>query len=237
MLAFSASNCSRWCWQNVWSKSASGSEQRGWSPHAPDVDDHVGLPLGAVLGDRDGDRDGTALGDVVGLIDGLVVGLALGLRDGLAEGDELGDADGAALGLAEGVPDGDELGARGLVAADVLAAIQREHVEVPGGALESERIEYLVRTDAEFRTVEELESLIVAHVGGAPVLLRDVARIEDGAEDLDMEMHYNGVEAVGIGIMRQSGGNTVAIVDEVYRRADLLEPSDETSGRLGRVRG
>ena len=119
--------------------------------------------------------------------------------------------------------DGDELGARGLAAADVLAAIQREHVEVPGGALESERIEYLVRTDAEFRTVEELESLTVAHVGGAPVLLRDVARIEDGAEDLDMEMHYNGVEAVGIGIMRQSGGNTVAIVDEVLDRLDEIQ--------------
>jgi len=119
--------------------------------------------------------------------------------------------------------DGDELGARGLAAADVLAAIQREHVEVPGGALKSERIEYLVRTDAEFRTVEELESLIVAHVGGAPVLLRDVARIEDGAEDLDMEMHYNGVEAVGIGIMRQSGGNTVAIVDEVLDRLDEIQ--------------
>jgi HAE1 family hydrophobic/amphiphilic exporter-1 len=119
--------------------------------------------------------------------------------------------------------DGDALAARGLAAGDVLEAIRREHVEFPGGALESNRVEYSVRTDAEFRTLAALERLVVAHVSGAPVLLGDVARIEDGAEDLAMEMHYNGREAVGIGIMRQSGGNTVAIVDEVMKRLEEVQ--------------
>ena len=80
---------------------------------------------------------------------------------------------------------------------DVLEAIRREHVEVPGGALESTRVEYSVRTDAEFRTVEELETLVVAHARGAPVLLRDVARLAAGPEDPDTEMHYNEAPAVG----------------------------------------
>jgi HAE1 family hydrophobic/amphiphilic exporter-1 len=119
--------------------------------------------------------------------------------------------------------DGDQLRARGLGAADVLDAVRREHVEVPGGAVESDRVEYSVRTDAEFRTVAALEGLVVAQVGGAPVLLRDVARVEDGSEDIEMEMHYNGEEAVGVGIRKQSGGNTVGIVDEVLRRLDQIE--------------
>lgn len=118
--------------------------------------------------------------------------------------------------------DGDELRARGLAASDVLLALQREHVEMPGGAVESRRVDYSVKTDAEFRTVAELETLIVAHREGAPVLLRDVARVEDGAEDPTMTARYNGADTVGLGIRKQSGGNTVAIVDEVRARLDQV---------------
>ena len=71
-------------------------------------------------------------------------------------------------------------------------------------------------------TLAELEKLVIAYFDGAPVQLRDVARVEDGSEDLRTEAHYNGEVAVGLGIQKQSGGNTVAIVDEVKRRiADI----------------
>jgi hydrophobic/amphiphilic exporter-1 (mainly G- bacteria), HAE1 family len=119
--------------------------------------------------------------------------------------------------------DGDALRARGLAATDVLGALQREHVEMPGGAVESGRVDYSVKTDAEFRTVAEMETLIVAHHDGAPVLLRDVARVEDGAEDPSFIARYNGKPTVGIGIRKKSGGNTVAIVDEVRKRLGEVE--------------
>jgi HAE1 family hydrophobic/amphiphilic exporter-1 len=49
--------------------------------------------------------------------------------------------------------DGDAMHARGLAVGDVLLAIRREHVEVPGGLIEGRALEYSVRTDAEFRSV------------------------------------------------------------------------------------
>jgi HAE1 family hydrophobic/amphiphilic exporter-1 len=120
--------------------------------------------------------------------------------------------------------DGDQLRARGLAAQDVLAALQREHVELPGGSVESERLDYSVKTDAEFRSVAELEGMVVAQPAGQPaVLLRDVARVEDGAEDVGTVARYNGEYSVGIGIRKQSGGNTVAIVDEVRKRLPQIE--------------
>jgi len=119
--------------------------------------------------------------------------------------------------------DGDALRARGLAATDVLGALQREHVEMPGGAVESGRIDYSVKTDAEFRTVAEMETLVVAQHAGAPVLLRDVARVEDGAEDISFIARYNGEPTVGMGIRKQSGGNSVAIVDEVRKRLGEVE--------------
>jgi len=118
--------------------------------------------------------------------------------------------------------DGDELHARGLAAGDVLAALRREHVERPGGLIESAEVEYAVKTDAEFDTIEELEGLIVARHGNAPVYLRDVGRVEDGSDDVRVISRYNGVSTVGIGVRKQSGGNAVAIVDEVNRRLDQI---------------
>jgi len=119
--------------------------------------------------------------------------------------------------------DGEELRARGLAATDVLAAIRREHVEIPGGLVESDAIEYSVKTDAEFRSIEELGGLIIAEVDGAPVLLRDVARVEDGSEDVRTHARYDGRMALGVGIRKQSGGNTVAITDEVRARIHKMQ--------------
>ncbi|MEE8165062.1 MAG: efflux RND transporter permease subunit, partial [Myxococcota bacterium] len=117
---------------------------------------------------------------------------------------------------------GDEMRARGLAVTDILDAVHREHVELPSGMVQSVNIEYAVQTDAEFRSVAELERLIVAWDDEAPVRLGDVARIEDGSADLESIGHFNAVPAVALGIRKTSGANTVAVVDEVYRRVDLL---------------
>jgi len=119
--------------------------------------------------------------------------------------------------------DGEALRARGLAVTDVLAAIRREHVEIPGGLVESDAIEYSVKTDAEFRSIEELGGLIIAEVDGAPVLLRDVARVEDGSEDVRTHARYDGRTALGVGIRKQSGGNTVAVTDEVRARISKMQ--------------
>jgi HAE1 family hydrophobic/amphiphilic exporter-1 len=128
---------------------------------------------------------------------------------------------------------GDQLYARGLSASDVSSAMRREHVEIPAGSIESSRLNYSVKTDAEFRSLHDLRNLVIAHVGGAPILLSDVARVEDGVEDIKTEGHYNGAQTVGMGIRKQSGSNTVAIVNEVMRRLDEIRdvlPSGITIG-------
>jgi HAE1 family hydrophobic/amphiphilic exporter-1 len=120
--------------------------------------------------------------------------------------------------------DADELRARGLASSDVLDALRREHVEVPGGIVEGSRVEWSVKTEAEFRSIEALENMVVAQRGGAAVYLRDVAKVEDGTEDVRSIVRFNGEDAVVVGIIKQSDGNTVAIVDEVRRRIEELRP-------------
>ncbi len=119
--------------------------------------------------------------------------------------------------------DGEELSARGLAATDVLSAIRREHVEIPSGRVESRMVEYTVKTDAEFKSVKELERLIITHVDGTPVYLGDVAQVEDGAEDPRTLARYNGKPTVCIGLLKQPGANTVAIADEARRRLTRIQ--------------
>jgi HAE1 family hydrophobic/amphiphilic exporter-1 len=125
--------------------------------------------------------------------------------------------------------DGEAMRARGLTATDVIAALRREHVERPGGLVEGQLIEFAVKTEAEYRSVAELSAMVVAYVDGAPARLTDLARIQDGAEDERGYARYSGEPAVGIGVTKQSNGNTVAIAEEMHRRIDQLEstlPSD-----------
>ena len=119
--------------------------------------------------------------------------------------------------------DGEALRARGLAATDVLAAIRREHVEIPGGLVESGEMEYSVRTYAEYRSAEELRELVIAYVDDVPVRLVDVARVEDGAEDLRTIARYDGAPAVGVGVVKQSDANTVAVADEIHRRIGIMQ--------------
>ena len=119
--------------------------------------------------------------------------------------------------------DGDALRARNLAATDVYAALRAQHLELPAGTLETDRMRYVVKTSAEFETVAELERMVVSYQGGAPVLLKDIARVVDGADDQDVIARYNGIEMVGIGIQKQSGSNSVGIVDEVMRRLPEIE--------------
>ena len=118
--------------------------------------------------------------------------------------------------------DGEALRARGLSAGDIIDAVRRQHLERPGGRVESDRLEYSLKTAAEFETVEQLGDLIVAHRDGADLRLRDVARVEDGAEDLRFLARFNGGRGAGIGILKQSQANTVAIADEVRARVERL---------------
>ena len=127
---------------------------------------------------------------------------------------------------------GDQLRARGLSANDIIAAVGREHVERPGGRLESAQMEYSLKTTAEFETVEELSSLIIANVDGADVRLSDVATVEDGSEDPRFLARFGGSAGAGIGILKQSQANTVAIADEVRARVEDLRGSMPTGIHL-----
>ena len=110
-----------------------------------------------------------------------------------------------------------------LTVADVRAALERENVDLPSGRIEGAGREFTVRTLGELDTARAFEEMVVANVNGQPVRLRDVARVEVGPETERKIVRFNGEAAVGLGIVKLSRANTIAVVDAVKAEVARLQ--------------
>ena len=103
------------------------------------------------------------------------------------------------------------LEAQGLTVQDVNNAIQREHLEVPAGRIESATREMNVRAEGEAIDLEGFRNLVLTYRDGAPVRLKDVAVVEDGLEDRRRIYRAMGEPAVGFGVTKLRGANAVQL--------------------------
>ncbi|MFH1974478.1 MAG: efflux RND transporter permease subunit [Pseudomonadota bacterium] len=118
--------------------------------------------------------------------------------------------------------DADKLRAYGIAAQDVMGALQRQNIELPGGRIESLSKEYTVKVKGEFVNISEINDLVIAYDKGAPVRLRDIGKAEDGMEEKRTLVRYNGVPAIAMGVQKQSGTNTVAVVNLVKAEIEKI---------------
>lgn len=109
-----------------------------------------------------------------------------------------------------------------LTVQDVEKALRSEHVEAPGGRVETGPQEYVVKTKAEFESAAELEQMVIAYRNDAPIKVSDVGRVEDGLQEERSLARLNGTRAVALWIRRQSGTNTVKVADDVKVQLDQL---------------
>jgi HAE1 family hydrophobic/amphiphilic exporter-1 len=106
---------------------------------------------------------------------------------------------------------------------DVLASLRSEHVELPGGRIETARAEYSLKTEGKLTSADEFADVVVAERGGRVVHLRDVATVEDGLAEERTVSRLSGRRGVALQIRRQSGENTVRVVDAVKAELARIE--------------
>jgi multidrug efflux pump len=118
------------------------------------------------------------------------------------------------------------LAAYGLTPADVEGALRRQNVELPAGRLESVQQNVTLRVDRPFANAPQFAQLVVGRGSdGYLVRLGDVARIEQGPENPYTVFRLNGQPAIGLGVVRQSGANTLAVAQAAKAVAADLEPT------------
>jgi HAE1 family hydrophobic/amphiphilic exporter-1 len=110
----------------------------------------------------------------------------------------------------------------GLAVDDVLGSLRREHVELPGGRIETAHTEYALKTEGKLQSAEEFAAVVVAARRGRVIHLRDVATVEDGLAEERTVSRLDGRRGVALQIRRQSGENTVRVADAAHAELERI---------------
>lgn len=113
--------------------------------------------------------------------------------------------------------------AYGLTVEQIGGVIARENVNISGGSIDIGNNTFNVKADGEFNSSDDLYSVLISSAGGQEVYLRDVATIVDTLEKATLDERVNGQKGVRIVVQKQSGANTVGIVEEVQKMLPRIE--------------
>ena len=125
--------------------------------------------------------------------------------------------------------DADRLDALNIPVTAVRDAIERQNASVPGGNVSSSEREFSLRTAARLAEESEFTDLIIANRDGVPIRVRDVGYAEDGTAERRTLARLDGEQTVTLEIIRQTGENTVEVIEDVKANLDALRaelPSD-----------
>jgi len=120
--------------------------------------------------------------------------------------------------------DAERLAAYKIPITAVYDALQRQNSDVPGGNVETGRRELVLRTLGRYTEPRDMEDLVVANINGSPVKIRDIGRIEDGTKEERSIARLNGVRTVTLEVQRQSGANTVEVINNIKTEIQKVKP-------------
>lgn len=119
--------------------------------------------------------------------------------------------------------DTESMAARGLTVDDIEQALKEQNVELPSGRIENQQREMTIQIRGQMKTVKEFNRLILRQEGSNTVRLLDVGYAEEGVEDERVAIRNNGKKTVSLGIVRQSGANSIEIASGVDERLEELK--------------
>jgi hydrophobic/amphiphilic exporter-1 (mainly G- bacteria), HAE1 family len=127
--------------------------------------------------------------------------------------------------------DADRLAAYDLPITVVRDALVRQNADLPGGNVTNQTREQTLRTMGRIEDPRRFNDLVIAVRNGSPIRVRDIGWAEDGTKEQRSLSRLNGVPTVTLAIRRQSGANTVAVIEAAkanLRRVEAQLPSDVT---------
>jgi hydrophobic/amphiphilic exporter-1 (mainly G- bacteria), HAE1 family len=120
--------------------------------------------------------------------------------------------------------DADRLAAYQLPITAVRDAVARQNANIPGGNVTGDLREETLRTMGRLKDPRAFNDLVIATRNGSPIRVRDVGWAEDGTKEQRSISRLNGAPTVALQVLRQSGANTVAVIEGVKEKLRELEP-------------
>ena len=121
--------------------------------------------------------------------------------------------------------DPNKLEAYNLTISAISGIIATENRNIPSGSIDIGSNAYALRVEKEFKSADEMLDIVVGHVNGKTIYLRDVARVVDGVEERYQEAYINGTQGAQIVIQKQSDANAVNVIKGVKKEMKNIEKS------------
>ena len=112
--------------------------------------------------------------------------------------------------------DPDRLYAYHISLSEIVQAIRKENVNIPGGSIDIGRGKYLLRIPGEFTNPDEIDNLVLTERDGKVIYFKDVAQVIDSFEDRTSYARLNGNQSVSLAIKKRSGANIIELTDHVF---------------------
>jgi HAE1 family hydrophobic/amphiphilic exporter-1 len=132
--------------------------------------------------------------------------------------------------------DAERLAAYQIPVTAVRSALTRQNADVPGGNVNTGREELVLRTLGRYTDPRGFEDLVIANVNGSPIRLRDVGHVEDGTKEQRSLARLNGVPTVTLEVRRQSGANTIDVINGIKRELPRLSSQLPTDVKMEVIR-
>ena len=116
-----------------------------------------------------------------------------------------------------------KLKALGISPLEVAASINAQNITLPGGRVDTSRDYYTLRINGRVQSVDELRAIIIRDTSGRSIRLDELATVVDGVQDADTGAMWNGERTVLLSLSKQSGTNTVAVVDAIKERMQDIQ--------------
>ncbi|NLO91487.1 MAG: efflux RND transporter permease subunit [Elusimicrobia bacterium] len=117
-----------------------------------------------------------------------------------------------------------KLTALGLSIKDVKDALIEQNIEVPGGNVEHKDKVFVLRTLGRIDKAEDFNNIVLDTRNGAQLKISDIGRAEDTGEHMETYAYFNGKPCVSLILKKQSGANTLELVDRIKVRLKELQP-------------
>jgi HAE1 family hydrophobic/amphiphilic exporter-1 len=122
--------------------------------------------------------------------------------------------------------------ALGVTADQVVSAVRNENQDLPVGAIRSLEQERMVQIESRMKRPEDFERIIVARKGGTSVRLSQVARVQDGAQELETMALYNGQRTLLMTVQKAQDENTIDVIDGLVRTVAEMKSQTPAGIRL-----
>ncbi len=123
----------------------------------------------------------------------------------------------------------------GITPDQVVAAVRNENQDLPLGAIRSTEQEKIIQIDARVQRPEEFGKIIVARKNGTPVRVDQLARVADGAQEIETLALYNGARTLLLSVQKSQDENTIQVVDGLQKTLAEMQKQAPAGVKLEQI--